>query len=91
MQYYPTKYYFLQVLIAYISICDPICQNESSVAYLNIGVIKISRTYTKIPLKWYITELCRVFNSENIVFFSREWLLKFKKAICALLENTTQL
>ena len=56
--------------------------------YANIGVINIPHLH-KITLKMvYITQLCSVCN-----YFVKTWKMAFevRKAICALLENTTRL
>ena len=47
-------------------ICDPIWQNETEVAFWGIGVIIRSWISTKLPLKWGVTQACRLNSSKDV-------------------------
>ena len=53
-------------------ICDPIWQNETEVAFWGIGVIIRSWIFTKLPLKWGVTQACRLNSSKDLTWAKSE-------------------
>ena len=47
-------------------ICDLIWQHKTEVAFWGIGVIIRSWIYTKLPLKWGVTQACRLNSSKDV-------------------------